>query len=163
MSTQTPFRISPDPDPSPSGRTLLILSFSSIQQLSITQSGWNETLYCGNELLYTHSGECSSLYLHSIPTRSLIISTYQSPILQSPSQIPTPRTMRWIWFPREKLLPSLNSCSSLKTPNIYLKLSCVLFFSLQLHDTSSMAKKAGLFFSLLFSREYTHHSCLFNI
>lgn len=95
----------------------------------VTQSGWNETLCCGNELLHTHSGECSSLCLHPVPTRSLIISIYQSPILQSPSQIPTPRTMTWIRFPREKLLPSLNSHSTLKTPNIYSKLS-VFFFSL---------------------------------
>ena len=129
MSTQTSFGVSPDPDPSPSGHTLLIPSFPSIQQLSSysIRLEWDSPLWQWTALhalwwmLFPQPAFCSHQISHFI--------YLPKPILQRPSQIPTPRTMTWIWFPREKLLSSLNSCSSLKTPNIYSKLS-VFFFSL---------------------------------
>lgn len=86
---------------------------TALHSCSIRQE-WGSPLW--QELLYMHVGECSSLYLYSLPTKSY---TYHSPILQSLSQIPTLELWHEDDSPREMVSPSSNSLSSLKTPNIY--------------------------------------------
>lgn len=153
MSTQTSFGVSPDPDPSPSGHTLLIPSFPSIQQLSSysIRLEWDSPLWQRTALhalwwmLFPQPAFCSHQISHFI--------YLPKPILQRPSQIPTPRTMTWIWFPREKLLSSLNSCSSLKHPTSIQNYLCSFFLS-----PAPCYKLYGLFIFFFFSVFQRIHS-----